>query len=489
MTHKPGLRLALPLLLLFAGACAKKEQVVIFATARGRGHLIAGAPGSGRGGGLAVFKQVYAAEVLPKAAVDLGNWVPLSPEGFINRGRPTLACMSSVPYSAAAAGMEDISLSPKELERMAGLASFPLLASNLYLKSNKKPEFLSSQAVVQAGPHKLGFFSIILPDPAKPNRQKNYSNYKLEKETYEAERAIKALKTEGAKFMVMLLGVNPKTKAKPEYYKDFAAKVPRVDLIITDDPEVKKPFRAGRAWVARAGLDLDEAARISLELDQDSGKLSGLGWKTIPLDAGKYGEAQDILKIAASYRAVSSAHFGRKIGSLKTEIPLSGELSSPVADFAADCIRTWARANAAVVPASEPSGGFSSGPVTVADLYKTFPLDSSVVFVKIRGDDLENALAAIPPGEVSVSGLTLYMKEGGLDRVEGRSGPLVPGKIYHLAVPDSLVGSGEQTLLSTALEFANSKRFLREIVGWCFSSRRNLEPQKEPRIVYGTGRQ
>ncbi|MEI7527975.1 MAG: 5'-nucleotidase C-terminal domain-containing protein [Elusimicrobiota bacterium] len=467
----------LALLALACSACVKNDQAVIFATARTRGRLWAvekpGEKGPGTGG-FAVFKRLYGQEKLPKLAVDAGNWFGATPEGYLTRGHSTIACMNAVPYSLAAAGMEDISLPPKELQKLAAAARFPLIASNLYLKANVKPDFFSSQQVLEAGRHKIGLFSIMLPDPAKPNRAKYFTNYKLEKETYETERAIKNLKAGGAKVIVLLLSVNPKTQAKTEFYRDFLTKVPRVDLVITDDAAVKKPFKVGRSWVVRAGLEMAETARITLALDPSSGKLAGLDWDLLPLDAAKYGQDPEVLKITDAYRAFSTAHFSKRIGTLGAPLPLTEHGVSPVAEFAADCIKTWARANAAIVGVSEPAAGFSSGPVTVADLYNAFPLDSSVVFVKIRGDDLENVLAGLQPGEFSVSGLKLFMKDGALERVETAAGPLTAGKVYHLAVPDSLVSGKETAVLSNAMEFANSRRYLREIIGWCFSSRKPL---------------
>ncbi|HNW45754.1 MAG TPA: hypothetical protein PKI19_14740, partial [Elusimicrobiales bacterium] len=105
-------------------------------------------------------------------------------------------------------------------------------------------------------------------------------------------------------------------------------------------------------------------------------------------------------------------------------------------------------------------------------------------FVKIRGDDLENVLSGMQPGSFSVSGLRLFIKGGTLERVEAAAGPLTPAKVYHIAVPDSLVSGKENSVLSNAMEFANSKRYLREIVGWCLSSRKKFEKPEGGRIVH-----
>lgn len=479
-------KLLLAALLLGCWGCAKKEQVVIYATARSQGRLWARAEpslGGKSAGGFAVFKKLYDQEEAPKLALDAGNWVSATPEGWLTRGRSGAACLSAVPYSAAAVGMEELGLPPAELAKLAEASKFPLLASNLYLKSNKKPDFLSSYTIVKAGARKIGVFSAVIASPGKPNRARYLANFKLEKETYETEKAAKALKDGGAQVIVMLLGINPKEKAGPEFFKEFVAKVSRVDLIITDEPSIKKPFKVNRTWVAGAGREMATAARLALELDPATGRMTGLDWKELPLYTEKYGQDQGVLRVIAGYRKAASAHFSKRVGALAAELPLLENGTSPTADFAADCIKRWARTNAAIVGISEPAAGFSSGAVTVGSLYQAFPLDSSVVFVKIRGDDLERALAGIPPGEISVSGLKLFLKDGALERVETEEGPVVPARVYRLAVPDSFVGGRDNALLSSAMEFANSRRYLREIIGWCFSRQKVLTRPEGGRMV------
>jgi len=469
------LKHALPALLLLAAACAKKEQVVIFATGRGQGRLWARPEPSLKdklAGGYAVFKRLYDGEKAPKLALDTGNLFSATPEGWLTRGRSATDCLEAVPYGAAALGMEDLALSPSELQKLAQATKVPLLASNLYLKTNKKPDFLRSQLVLNAGRRKVGVFSALITAPAKPNRAKYLLNYKLEKESYETERAVKALRDSGAEIIVMLLSVNPKDKAAPEFFKEFLAKGPRIDLVITDEPSVKKPFKAGRAWVAPAGLETLHAARIELELEPATGKVKDLNWKKLPLLQEKYGQDQGVLKIIAAHRKYASSHFARKVGFLTDPLPLADKGDTPAADFTADCMQRWARTNAAIIGLREPAVGFSSGPVTVGNLYSAFPLDSNVVFVKIRGDDLERALAAIPQGEIGVAGLQLFYKDGVFDHAGTGRGPLVPGHVYRLAVPDSFVGGKDNPVLSSAMEFANSRRYLREVVGWCLARQR-----------------
>ncbi len=478
--------LILAALLLGAGACAQKEQIVIFATARSEGRLEARPVPSlsnQMAGGFAVFKKLYDSEKRPKLAVDAGNWFSPTPEGWITKGRSAIACMNAVPYSAAAAGMEDLALSPADLQKLAESSSMPLLASNLYLRNGKKPGFMQSSSLVRAGGRKIGFFSVIIASPGKPNRARNLPKYRLEKETYETERSLKALNDAGAEVTVMLLSVKPGESAGKDFFRDFLSRVPKIDLVITDEPSVGRPYRVNRTWVARAGLGMAEAARLTLTLDPATGRMTDLDWERLPLYTKKYGEDKAVLQLTGEYRAGAAAHFLKRLGFLNDPLPLAENGTSPVGDFAADCMRRWAKSNAAIIGVSEPAAGFSSGTVTLGALYAAFPRDSSMVFVKIRGDDLEQALAGLQPGEISVSGLRLYLKGGALERAESDNGPLSPGRVYRLAVPDSMVGGRDNPVLSRAMEFANSRRPVRDIIGWCFSRQSSFSRPEGGRIT------
>ena len=475
MTLKAAALLSLFLILC---SCSKKEETVIFVTARLEGRINSAPDPALKGagaGGLAVFKNIYKLEKRPRLALDLGNWLSDTPEGRIMGSQAIIECMAAVPYSAAALGYRDLTLGPRELEKLSKTASFPLLASNLYMKSNKKPEFLRSCALLQAGGRKIGVFAINVSDPQKANQPKYLLNYRLEKESYEIEKALKALKEGGAKITVMLLNINPKTAAKPEFYRKFLEELPKTDLVITDEPSLKKPFKAGRSWVVPSGRGAG-AARVILAIDSATGALADIDWSMIVLDKAKYGEDPGVLEVVNRHLRRLESYMGRRIGFLTAELKLREGGASPIGDFTAGCMKRWARSNAALLVNSELAAGLSSGPVTTGNIYKVMPYDTSVVFVKIRGSELADALEDKTLSDISASGLKILTGEGGIQNVETDSGPLVPGRVYRLAVPDSIVNNMDYPILPNAMEFANSKRFLREILGWCFSLRKTSSP-------------
>ncbi len=492
------IRPALAALLLFSlSACTKTDKIIIYATARSGGWLWA-RPGAdsgsekGKTGGYAVFRKVYDREKNPKLAVDLGNWFSDTPEGYLTKGGAVAACMNTVPYAVSALGPEDLVLSPADLEKLVRVSSFTVLASNLYLRNNKKPPFIKSQQIVSAGGTRIGFLAITIMEPAKANTQRYLSNYKLEKASYEIERSVKSLKDAGARVTILLLSVNPKKQAAKDFYVSFLEKLPRLDLVITDDPGIKKPMRVNRTWIVSAPQKLMSAARIELSFEPGTGRLMGVGARNIRLERDKYGEDAATLETVNRQRALIQKLFSKRVGTAASDIRKSenspaslsaaklnsGVVDSPLGNFTADCVKRWARSNAAIINNSVLGGDILKGPVTTGDLYRVLPFDTSVVFVKIRGSDLQRVMEGPASDDISVSGMEIRMRGPAVELMMIEGSPVKPDHIYRIAVPDSIVTDKDYSLLASATEFANSKRFLREVLGWCFS-RQTVTPKPD----------
>ena len=463
------------LMLFSLSACSKTDKITIYATARSGGWLWArpetdSSKDKGEIGGYAVLRKVYDQEKNPKLAVDLGNWFSDTPEGYLTRGGAVAACMNAVPYAVAALGPEDLVLPPANLEKLVRASSFTVLASNLYLRdSNKKPAFIKSQHIVSTGGIQIGFLAITIMDPAKANVRNYLSGYKLEKENYEIERSLRSLKAAGARVTVLLLGINPRRPAVRDFYASLLDKLPRLDLVITDDPGLKKPLRVNKAWVVPAPPRLKSAARIELSFEPGTGRLLGIEARNILLEKNKYGEEKTALETVNRQRAIIKKLFAKRVGIAASDIRKSEGSGSPLGNFTADCVKRWARANAAIVNKSVLNGDILKGPVTAGDLYRVLPFDTSVVFVKIRGSDLQRAVEEMASRDICVSGMEVRMRGPSVERLLIEGSPVKADHIYRIAVPDAIVTDKDYSLLSSATEFANSKRFLREVLGWCFS--------------------
>ncbi|MBO4555884.1 MAG: hypothetical protein J5706_03925, partial [Elusimicrobiales bacterium] len=287
-------------LLLMLGACAKKETLVIFSTARAQGRIQAPDDCFRKSscGGFPALKNIYDGENRPKIIVDLGNWAENTPKGKLTNGSDVLEMMNAFPYSAAVPGITDINLPEKDFDRLIKDSKFPLIGTNLYTRSGTRKPGIENHAVIDIKGHKIGLFSVLLANPQKPESQRNYSRFRVEKGSYDANLAINALKKEGAEIIIMLLSVNPSSNPDKNYYKNFVEQVKRVNLIVTDDPEVKNTFRAGKTWVVPAGKENKTVTRTEITFNPELGKISSAESKEVEIDPIIYKENEELKKIA-----------------------------------------------------------------------------------------------------------------------------------------------------------------------------------------------
>ena len=164
------------------------------------------------------------------------------------------------------------------------------------------------------------------------------------------------------------------------------------------------------------------------------------------------------------------------MGAAAADILRTESSASPLGNFTADCVKRWARSDASIINNSVLGGDILKGPVTAGDLYRVLPFATGVVFVKIRGEDLKRAIETVSR-DISVSGMEIRMQGPAVDRLSIAGAPVRPGHIYRIAVPDPSSTIRIIRFLSSATEFANSKRFLGKCSAGAF--RRAVTPKPD----------
>lgn len=480
------IRFLAAVMLINLSACANKEEFVIFSTARAQGQIQAPDNFLNKNyGGFASLKNIFQSEQLPNIKVDLGNWSTDTPKGRLTKGLSVIDAMNNIPYEIATAGITDINLGEKDFGNLVNKSSFTVLASNLYLRDGSVPGGISKHKIIELKNHKLGFFSLLVPDTKKIDKQKYYPSYKIDKCTYDSYLAINALKHEKADLIILLLSIGTNENTERKFYSDFIEKVPNINLIITDDPKIIKPLRIGKTRIVSAGLNNKYAERTKITINSDTGKIIDIDSKKIPADPLKYGESEDILRLVMKYRIEEEKYFSKIIGTLRNPIPLKDGEIFDMANFTADCVKLWSKNNAAIIPVNETATGFTNTNIKLSELYKAFPNDSSIVFVKIRGENLIASLQSLIPGTYAVSGLKIFYYNNTVSRVESLAGPIIADKLYHVAIPDSMINSTNVNFLANASEFSNTQRPTRSIMQWCVGSRYTFTPHTQRIFMSG----
>ncbi|HNT97338.1 MAG TPA: 5'-nucleotidase C-terminal domain-containing protein [Elusimicrobiales bacterium] len=462
-----ALFLSAPLLL---ASCSWRDSAVVYLTSDARGWVFRAPEDDGPApAGFPVLKKILEAEERPFLLFHAGPWLSGPPESLNQRAKAAAECMAGMPYAAAGLLGEDLLLDPARLERALKGAALPLLASNVYLKSGGRPSFTSRSLTSGVGKTSLGLAVLTAPRPDQLSWPKYGPRYKFEKETYEAERALLEMKSQGAKIKAVLLEIG-EGEGSMEFLDHFLAHFgSRLDLVLVKSPAVTRIFsRKGTLLVPV----LEGLNRVELKLSPE-GALLNAAHRTVPMDRDKYGSDPGIEAMLDSHRSGALAALDRIVGELQYALEPGEAGPSTAGTWAADCLKRWARSDGAVFDPGDVHSVLPRGAVRLADLYRAMPGENNVVFVKIRGQELLEYLRASSGRRLSYAGLA-YDAAAGTGEAGGR--PIEPGRLYRVAIPDSLVSENDHAILSTAMEFANSRHPVRDTMRWCLGRRQPARP-------------
>ncbi|MDT8287042.1 MAG: 5'-nucleotidase, partial [Elusimicrobiales bacterium] len=378
-------------------------------------------------------------------------------------------CMAAMPYAAAGLLGGDLDLDPSRVGRALKDSPLPLLGSNLYLKSGRRLSFAARTHIAPLGPATFGLAVITAPKPGKLAWPKYGSRYKFEKETYETELALREMNAAGAGIKAVLMEIE-KGEGAMEFLEYFLGHFNgRLDLALVKSPAVMKRFSYKGTLVVPV---LDGLNRVELSLSPKNG-LAGASHTTIKLDPEKYGSDPAVEAMLDSHSSGARATLDRVIGTLPYPLEPGRSGPSTAGAWAAACLKRWARGDAAIFDPSDMRAPLPRGEVKLGDLYRALPGENNVVFVKIRGQELLEFLRESADRRLSYAGLS-YDREKGTGEADGQ--PIQPGRLYRVAIPDSMVSESDHAILSTAMEFANSRHPVRSTMRWCLGRRKPARP-------------
>lgn len=469
MTKKALKALAILSPLLFA-ACSMRDSVVVYLTSDARGWVLR-APGDDAPApaGFPVLKKVLEKEKRPFLLFHAGPWLSGPPESLPQRAKAAAECMAGMPYAAAGLLGEDLDLDPARVGRALKDCPLPLLGTNLYMKSGRRLPFAARTHTAQLGPVTFGLAVLTAPKPDKLAWPKYGTRYKFEKETYETELALKEMNAAGAGIKAVLIEIGEGDGAMEflQYFlRHFSG---RLDLALVKSAAVTKRFSYKGTLVVPV---LEGLNRVELSLSPKGG-LAGASHERIELDTEKYGSDPSVEAMLDSHRSGARATLDRVIGTLPYPLEPGRSGPSTAGAWASACLKRWARSDAAIFDPADMRSALPRGEVKLGDLYRALPGENNVVFVKIRGQELLEFLRDSADRRLSYAGLS-YDAGKGTGEADGQ--PIQPGRLYRVAIPDSMVSEKEHTILSTAMEFANSRHPVRNTMRWCLGRRQPARP-------------
>ena len=299
-------------------------------------------------------------------------------------------------------------------------------------------------------------------------------------EVEEIRKQVHLLREKGAQAIIVLSALGLGTDENTLTDDELAAEVPDINLIISAAVSNEEAsFRSvNKTLIVYPGSRLDSIGKIQLFFNKNN-QVASSRFEDIVLYRRDFGEDMQIAEQIAQLRQHIRSQMSRPVGTNEQKLVGSLEGESALGDWAADCLRKWAKADVAVVNAAALREVLPSGTVTHYDLYKLYPYSDHVTYLTMKGQALLEALEAglnVPDNFAQISGLKIHYNPQAAGRkiaaVWVGDKKLAAQETYRVAVTDHMLagGAGHDGFIDS-LEFKNTQVEMRTVLQLCLSDK------------------
>lgn len=427
-------------------------------------------------GGLSILKSFLAQQTEPYLLLEGGNWFSQTPEGTLSQGDYFNALSATIPYAARLFTQKDLMYGWGSLSHILKNSPAPFVLSNVKQASGTLPAGARAWLLEQVGDYKIGIVGLVGQQSVK--RQQRLGGLKITDPVEAARQTVQRLRDSGAQAIIVLSSFGVPTDKEAITEEELAEEVPGIDVIITSDKsrENADSNRVGKTWIIYPGARFDSVGRVQLFFAKN-GEVADVQFEDVVLYRRDFGEDEPLAEEITSLRRLAQQQMTRLVGTNEQELTGKLDGESALGDWAADCLRKWAKADAAVLNSSSLRASLPKGNVNQYDLYNLYPYNDNVTYLTIKGSALKRALEeglAVPDNFAQISGLQIkYNPEHPagkrISSVQVNGKPLQSSATYRVAVTDYMLagGAGHDRFIDS-LEFKNTQVEMRTVLRLCF---------------------
>lgn len=429
-------------------------------------------------GGLSVLKAFLDKQTVPFVLLDGGNWFSQTPEGVLSKGVYFNTVARTLPYAGRLFTEKDLAYGWGSLNQIIKDSPAPFVLSNVTV-NGRPPAGSRPWLLVRAGEYNIGVLSVISRQAAEG--KKRVGGLKIGEELPAVRKTVRLLREKGAHAVVLLSALGSSDDENALTDAALAREAEGIDVILSANlgRDAAESEKIKNTLIVYPGSKLDSVGRVSLFFNKNK-ELSGMRFDDVVLYRRDFGEDRSIAEEIAAVRRTARGQMNRPVGKMEKELKRNLDGESELGDWTADCLRRWARADAAVINADSLRAELPAGNVTQYNLYGVYPYADHITFLDIKGAALRRALEAglsVPHNFAQISGLEISYDpsapEGNRIRsVKVNGTPLGPSSVYRVAVTDHMLagGAGHDGFIDS-LEFKNTQVEVRTVLGLCLSGR------------------
>lgn len=312
------------------------------------------------------------------------------------RGISTIEIVNMLSPDVVTLGNHEVDYGIAHLLFIEKLAKFPIINSNLYIKTNHSRLF-KPYLIEEVGGIKILYIGILTEDVIAQTKQENLIGSIVD--VYEAAKEIgricNAYNKEDIDFTVLLTHIGFEEDKKLASILDPSW---GVDIIIGGHSHtfLEQPEVVNGIIIAQAGTGADQVGRFDILVDKDNNCIEEWKWQAIPINSSHCPVDNDLEEIILHYHEKTHEKFARIITRFSHTLTHPArnqetELGNLCADVVADSLGLDIMLFASGSIRKQELGPI----VTLKDFKECFPFDDKIFRIKLTKGQIEKAFETI----------------------------------------------------------------------------------------------
>lgn len=312
------------------------------------------------------------------------------------QGRPVVLAMNKMDFAANVAGNHIFDYPLEVIKKQTATANFPVLGANILAAAGDKiAEPFLPYTIVQRNGLTIGIVGLTTIETQNKASQTNLQPVKIVPPEQIAQFYIDELRNKGTQIIVLLTHIGSsqgKNNAVAGEIIPLLQKLRGVDAVVTGHTHLCVSGMHEGIPVIQAGCYGEAVGRIHLLYSRADKKVVAANPRVYKLNELPKIKDTTMEKLLEPIFKDVDAKYNALLAVNNQVLTNDRNGDSRVGDYFMDLLKSGFKADVALYNGGAVRNELSAGMVTVRDLIKIFPFDSSIYVAEVKGSDLRQVL-------------------------------------------------------------------------------------------------
>lgn len=321
------------------------------------------------------------------------------------QGVSTIDIMNTLAPDVVSLGNHEMDYGIAHLLFLEKCCKFPIVNSNIYIKTNGTRLF-SSHKILEVDGMKILVMGI-LTDTIMAKAKKDLllgTFVELHDAAEEVENICNSYKDTDIDLTILLTHIG---YAEDQELANKLDPALGVDLIIGGHSHtlLEEPTRVNDILIVQAGVGTNQIGRFELDIDTDTNSVANYTWETIPIDAEHCVKNEEIEKLILDYKAITDGKYGKILTTLLEPATHPARYQETMAgNLFCDALLSQYHLDLVMLGSGSLRTNRIGSVITVGDLLDMYPYEEKLVKVQLTGAQIKHAVTYFMDQSVGIPG-------------------------------------------------------------------------------------